>query len=310
MAQAQLKVVHCGLGPIGQGIARLVLETEGLQVVGATDLSPDQAGKDLGAVLGLPAKLRVKVDGDPERFVRKTRADVAVLSTSSSLKAIKPQVAGPGPARHERRHHLRGAGLPHARPRQRLFRELDKAARGEEGLASWPPGVNPGYAMDALALMLTAPCAEVSRVLGHAGVDAGTRRLPLQRKVGAGPQPQPVPPRHDRRHRAPRGPAESVHMIAAAPGLEARPGGGDARAGHRAARPRHRVPAHPRRRRRGIKQYARGYRDGELADQPRPADVRGRRVAARPRAHRRHAAHRHDDRGRRRRRRGHRRHRA
>ena len=36
-----LKVVHVGLGPIGQGIARLILETEGLQVVGATDLAPD-----------------------------------------------------------------------------------------------------------------------------------------------------------------------------------------------------------------------------------------------------------------------------
>ena len=38
----------------------------------------------------------------------------------------------------------------------------------------------------------------------------------------------------------------------------------------------------------GIKQVARGYRNGELVDQPRPPDVRGRRVPARPRADRRH----------------------
>ena len=62
----------------------MVLETEGLQVVGAADPSPELAGKDLGTVLGLPRKLRVKVHGDPARFVRKARADVAVLSTSSS----------------------------------------------------------------------------------------------------------------------------------------------------------------------------------------------------------------------------------
>ena len=37
---ARLKVIHVGLGPIGQTIARLTLETEGLQVVGAADLSP------------------------------------------------------------------------------------------------------------------------------------------------------------------------------------------------------------------------------------------------------------------------------
>ena len=45
---------------------------DGLQVVGATDLSVDQAGKDLGVVLGLGRKLRIKVDGNPDRFIRKT----------------------------------------------------------------------------------------------------------------------------------------------------------------------------------------------------------------------------------------------
>ena len=60
-----LKVVHVGLGPIGQGIARLVAETDGLQIVGATDPFPDHAGKDLGALLGLPRRLRVKVEGNP-----------------------------------------------------------------------------------------------------------------------------------------------------------------------------------------------------------------------------------------------------
>ena len=62
-----LKVVHVGLGPIGQSIARLTLDRDGLQVVGATDLSADQAGKDLGLVLGLGRKLRIKVDGNPDR---------------------------------------------------------------------------------------------------------------------------------------------------------------------------------------------------------------------------------------------------
>ncbi|OFV86446.1 MAG: hypothetical protein A2V74_05495 [Acidobacteria bacterium RBG_16_70_10] len=47
-------------------------------------------------------------------------------------------------------------------------------------------GVNPGYAMDALALMLTAPCARVRRVSVTRVVDAAGRRLALQRRVGAG----------------------------------------------------------------------------------------------------------------------------
>jgi len=178
-----LKVVHLGLGPIGQGIARLVLATEGLQVVGASDPSPDLAGKDLGAVLG-GKKIRVKIAGDPAKFLRKARADVAVLSTSSSLKALKPQLM----ALIQRGMNVVSTCEELAHPtaaNANLFRELDRLARKKK-VSVLSTGVNPGYAMDALALMLTAPCATVTRVAVTRVVDAGTRRLPLQRKVGAG----------------------------------------------------------------------------------------------------------------------------
>ena len=179
-----LKVVHCGLGPIGQSIARLTLEREGLHVIGATDISADQAGKDLGIVLGLGRKLRIKVDGNPERFIRKARADVAVLCTSSSLKAIRPQVL----ALIQRGMHVVTTCEELAFPtpeQQAAWREIDRAAVAKK-VTVLATGVNPGFAMDALPLMLTAPCAEVTRVSVTRVVDAGTRRLPLQRKVGAG----------------------------------------------------------------------------------------------------------------------------
>ena len=183
MARA-LKVVFVGLGPIGQGIARMVLDTEGLQVVGATDLAPDQDGRDLGAVLGLGRKVRVKVEGDPERFMRRARADVAVLCTSSSLKEVSPQVAA-----------LVKSGLNVISTCEELayptpatasiFRELDAAAARKK-VSVLATGVNPGFAMDILALIFTAPCSNVRRVSVARCVDAATRRLPLQRKVGAG----------------------------------------------------------------------------------------------------------------------------
>jgi hypothetical protein len=153
-------------------------------VIGATDLSADQAGKDLGVVLGLGRKLRLKVDGNPERFVKKARADVAVLCTSSSLKAIKPQVL----ALVQRGIHVVTTCEELAFPtpeNQTAWRDIDKAATARK-VSVLSTGVNPGFAMDALPLMLTAPCAEVTRVSVTRVVDAGTRRLPLQRKVGAG----------------------------------------------------------------------------------------------------------------------------
>ncbi|HET8647355.1 MAG TPA: Gfo/Idh/MocA family oxidoreductase [Vicinamibacteria bacterium] len=184
MARTAVKVLHVGLGPIGQGVARLVAETDGLQVVGATDPAPEAAGKDLGLLLGLNRRMKVKVAGNPDSFIRKSRADVAILCTSSSLKAIKPQVA----ALVQRGMNVVATCEEMAYPtpeNMATFRELDKLAKKKK-VTVLSTGVNPGYTMDALALMLTAPCARVTRVAVTRVVDAGTRRLPLQRKVGAG----------------------------------------------------------------------------------------------------------------------------
>jgi len=258
-----LKVVHCGLGPIGQSIARLTIEREALQVVGATDLSADQAGKDLGIVLGLARKLRVKVDGNPERFIRKTRADVAVLCTSSSLKGIKPQVL----ALVQRGMHVVTTCEEMAFPapeQQSAWREIDRAALARK-VTVLATGVNPGFAMDALPLMLTAPCARVNRISVTRVVDAGTRRLPLQRKVGAGlnlSQFRRALTEGTVRH---VGLLESAHMIAAGLGWKLERVDESLEA---AIAPRDldtdylRVPAGAAA---GIKQSARGYRNGDLA---------------------------------------------
>jgi 4-hydroxy-tetrahydrodipicolinate reductase len=213
-----LRVIHVGLGPIGQGIARMTLQTEGLKVVGAADVAPDKAGKDLGLVLGLPRRLRVKVEPDLRRLLRRTRADVAVLSTSSSLKLVKAEAAL-----------LLQKGLNVVSTCEELafptaknlsaFKDLDRLARARKA-SLIATGVNPGFAMDALALMLTAPCARVERVSVTRVVDAATRRLPLQRKVGAGlnlNQFRRAMTEGTVRH---VGLAESAHMIGAALGFK------------------------------------------------------------------------------------------
>lgn len=179
-----LKIIHIGLGPIGVGIAKMVLAKDGLKIVGACDPSPEKAGKDLGDVLDLGKKVRLKVMGDPVKFIKTAKADVAVVSTTSSAKVVKAAIEG-----------LLNRGInvvttceefayPSA-ANAKVFRDLDVVARKKK-VSVLGTGVNPGFAMDALALMLTAPCEKVSRVSVTRVVDAGTRRLPLQRKVGAG----------------------------------------------------------------------------------------------------------------------------
>lgn len=179
-----LKVAVAGLGPVGQAVARLVTATPGLKLVAAADPAALHAGKDVAAVLGLPRRLGVKVEGDPDRFARRAPADVAFVCTSSLLKDVKPLVA----ALVARRIHVLSSCEELAYPapaRLAAFRELDRLACTKK-VSVLATGVNPGFAMDTLALALTAPCASVRRVSVTRVVDAGARRLPLQRRVGAG----------------------------------------------------------------------------------------------------------------------------
>jgi 4-hydroxy-tetrahydrodipicolinate reductase len=260
----EIRVVFLGLGPIGRGIARIAAETEGLKIVGAADPSPEHAGKDLGTVLGFTRKLKVKVNGDPVKFVRKVRADVAVLSTTSSAKALRAQAL----ALVQKKLHVITTCEELAFPvpaNDAVFKDLDRAAKRKK-VSILGTGVNPGFAMDVLPLMLTAPCRKVNRVVVTRVVDAATRRLPLQRKVGAGlnlAQFRRALTEGSVRH---VGLPESVHMIAAGLGFKL---GKVDESIEPAIAPRDldteflRVPAGNAA---GIKQSARGYfKSGELA---------------------------------------------
>ena len=63
--------------------------------------------------------------------------------------------------------------------------ELDRVAR-KHRVAMLGTGVNPGYAMDTLALMATGVCTDVRSIRVKRIVDASKRRFPLQKKIGAG----------------------------------------------------------------------------------------------------------------------------
>jgi 4-hydroxy-tetrahydrodipicolinate reductase len=134
-------------------------------------------------VLGLPRKIRVKVEGDPARFFRKTRADVAVLTTSSSIRTVKAQVLSLV---------QRGMNVVTTCEEMAFPTPAIRASSRTSTARPRPEGAGPvhrrepGFAMDALVLALTAPCARVDQRGRDPGGGRGHARLPLQRKVGAG----------------------------------------------------------------------------------------------------------------------------
>lgn len=172
------------MGPIGLGIVRVAARRPNLAIVGGIDIAPDKVGRDLGELAGLPQPLGIRVSDKPAGVLDAMRPDVVVHCTGSSLKQVWPQV----------RDILR-AGVnvvstceELANPRVHnpdLVAEIDRIATAS-GATILGTGINPGFAMDAWPLALTAVSRTIDRIVVARVVDAGTRRRPLQAKVGAG----------------------------------------------------------------------------------------------------------------------------
>ena len=79
-------------------------------------------------------------------------------------------------------------------------------------------GVNPGFAMDALPIALTAVCERVDRIVVNRVQDARIRRLPFQQKIGAGLTTEQFQKKVDDGSVRHVGLTESIAMIADAMG--------------------------------------------------------------------------------------------
>jgi 4-hydroxy-tetrahydrodipicolinate reductase len=179
-----IKVMHVGLGPIGAGVVRQVAARKGFAIVGAVDIDPQKVGQDLGDVCSVGRKLRVKVTDDIGRTIRATKPDVAVLCTSSSLKKVVPEFASVLKLKVPIVSTTEELAYP-TKGNAAAARKIDALAKRAR-VAVLGTGVNPGFAMDALPIAITAVCESVQAIEVDRIQDARIRRLPFQKKIGAG----------------------------------------------------------------------------------------------------------------------------
>jgi 4-hydroxy-tetrahydrodipicolinate reductase len=158
----------------------------------------------------------VKVSADTVRAIKACLPDVAVLCTSSSLKKVLPQIEAIVRARVPIVSTTEELAYPF-RGQRRLAARIDRAARRAR-VAVLGTGVNPGFAMDALPIMLTGVCERVDSIRIDRVQDARIRRLPFQQKIGAGLTPGQFRERVENKSVRHVGLTESISMIADAMG--------------------------------------------------------------------------------------------
>jgi 4-hydroxy-tetrahydrodipicolinate reductase len=188
MADTRVDVVHIGLGAIGREVTRLVLERSGLRLVAACDISPDLVGTPLGAMLGGdvrgPEGDLAVVESLSAVHLERDHPLVVTHTTSSSLNRCLPELLDAVEAGAHVVSSCEELSYPWLQSPVEAAR-LDAAAEAA-GVAVVGTGVNPGFAMDYLPIVLSGAAKRVDSVRVHRVQDAGVRREPLQAKVGAG----------------------------------------------------------------------------------------------------------------------------
>lgn len=180
-----IRVVSYGVGVIGRRIAEHLLSKGGVEIVGAIDIDPNKVGKDLGELLGRQP-IGVVVSDDVDDVLSSTKPDIIVHSTTSYLKDTYPQFEEILKHGVDTISTCEELSFPYATEEGKAYAEkLDKLAK-ENGATLLGTGINPGFLMDTLPLLLTGVCIEVRRIEVARQMNAATRRIPFQKKIGAG----------------------------------------------------------------------------------------------------------------------------
>jgi 4-hydroxy-tetrahydrodipicolinate reductase len=209
-------VILLGLGSIGRAIGQAVAEESRLEVVGAVDIDPVIVGKPLDHVCDadLPPLLVVS-------DLAATHAPpgaVVLQATGSRLESVYPQLMQAVALGYHVVSTCEELVWPWDDHPERAG-ELNRACRQAQ-VTVLGVGVNPGFVMDTLPVLVARAAGEVEAVHVTRVVDVAKRRLPLQRKMGVGEDPATVQSLLDQERIGHVGLSNSLQMLAAGLGWE------------------------------------------------------------------------------------------
>lgn len=179
-----ISVMQFGCGPIGCSIVRLAAQRASLSVCGAVDIDPALAGRDLGEVAAAGTALGASVRGDAQAALAELRPHLVFHSTGSKVAEVYDQLALIAAAGANVVSTCEELAFPAYRDPALAERLHALAVR--HGVSILGTGVNPGFLMDTWPLFMSTLCADVRHVRVVRVQDASGRRVPFQRKIGAG----------------------------------------------------------------------------------------------------------------------------
>jgi len=183
----KIKVIQVGLGAVGKGVTKALMEKKGVEIVGAVDIAEDKVGKDLGEVAGIGRQLGVKVTDNADSLFSKTHADVVINATTySTLHVLYREITKP----IEQGINIITSGVEGSRPFYAdpvIADKLDKLLR-KHGVTYL--GTGDSTAQDRTIMALLEQCTKVHKIQITQSGNAETLSQTAARTYGIGFTPE------------------------------------------------------------------------------------------------------------------------
>jgi 4-hydroxy-tetrahydrodipicolinate reductase len=155
-----IKVAVWGTGMMGQGLLGFILDRpKDVELVGAIVTNPAKEGVTVGELLGRPCDVRMTTDFDA---VLAQKPDVVCVCTQSFLHEISEQIEPCVRAGADVLCIAETLAYPWAS--DPAWAERFDALAKEHGVSILGTGINPGFVLDALIVMLTSIDLRVDRI--------------------------------------------------------------------------------------------------------------------------------------------------
>jgi hypothetical protein len=158
----RIRVVVLGSGQMGSGMIKLLLEKEGVHLVGVYGRRAERSGSDVGEAVGLGRSIGVPLSGDLPKLLQETRPHVALQATCSKVVQAVEEIMA------LLNHGANVVSIAEemsypAYESPRAAEEIHALAL-EKGLTVVGTGINPGFVLDLLVIALTGVCFRVDSV--------------------------------------------------------------------------------------------------------------------------------------------------
>ncbi len=179
-----LRVVVLGTGHMGCAISKLIRQKTGLELSGVYGRRPRPVPTDVGRAVGLGEEIGIHVSNDLDRLLTSTKPHVAIHATCSHLRhAI-------GEVRTLLRHGVNVISIAEemaypVRASPQLAGEIHRLALAHD-VTVLGAGINPGFVLDLLVILLTGVCHHVESIAARRVNDLSPYGPTVLRSQGVG----------------------------------------------------------------------------------------------------------------------------